>query len=230
MECPPLAPGKLRLYSMRFCPYCHRCLLVLQAKSIPHEVINIDLKDKPEWHFKLHPAGKVPILQQDDKIIYESLLVCEYLDEAYGQTRLMSTDPYAKAKDKLFIEAAAAAASSLLKIQFNKDRKDELWAEFRGKLHVFEEELKERKGLFFSGEKPGFVDYMIWPFFTKSSVFIKLFPELKFPTSEEYPLLVQWMEAMKKDSVVAALNIEDHYVEYTRAAMLEGKKNFDVGL
>uniref|UniRef100_A0A131XVF6 Putative glutathione s-transferase n=1 Tax=Ixodes ricinus TaxID=34613 RepID=A0A131XVF6_IXORI len=229
MECPPLVAGKLRIYSMRFCPFCHRSLLVLQAKNIPHEIINLDLKNKPEWHFKLNPAGKVPILQQDDKILYESLVVSEYLDEAYGKTRLMSTDPYIRAKDKLFVEAATAAAMPMLKIHHNKDSKDELWAEFRGKLNLFEDELKERKSPFFSGNQPGFVDYMIWPFFPKASTFTIIFPELKFPTCREFPLLVQWMEAMKKDGAVTALKLEDHLVDYTRG-VLEGNTDYDVGL
>lgn len=229
MECPTLAPGKLRIYSMRFCPFCHRSLLVLQAKNIPHEVINLDLKNKPDWHFKLNPAGKVPILQQDDKILYESLVVSEYLDEAYGQTRLMSTDPYIKAKGKLFVEAATAAVMPMLKIHHNKDDRDKLWAEFRCKLNLFEDELKGSDGPFFSGNKPGFVDYMIWPFFPKALAFATIFPELNLPTSVEFPVLVQWMELMKKDCAVKALKLEDHLVEYTKG-VLEGNTDYDVGL
>jgi hypothetical protein len=33
-EFPPLTPGMLRLYSMRFCPYSQRVRLVLEAKKI----------------------------------------------------------------------------------------------------------------------------------------------------------------------------------------------------
>jgi hypothetical protein len=34
-EFPPLSKGKLRLYSMVFCPYALRARLVLAAKNIP---------------------------------------------------------------------------------------------------------------------------------------------------------------------------------------------------
>jgi glutathione S-transferase len=34
---------------MRFCPYAERTMLVLLAKGIPFDVVNINLKKKPEW-------------------------------------------------------------------------------------------------------------------------------------------------------------------------------------
>ena len=34
-EMPPLNPGKLRMYSMVFCPFAQRARLVLEAKNIP---------------------------------------------------------------------------------------------------------------------------------------------------------------------------------------------------
>merc|ERR1711963_939790 len=80
---PPLTKGKLRLYSMRFCPYGQRTRLVLAHKNIPHETINVDLKEKPEWFLERNPLGLVPTLEQDDKIVYESLITCEYLDDTY---------------------------------------------------------------------------------------------------------------------------------------------------
>ncbi|MCP6606353.1 glutathione S-transferase N-terminal domain-containing protein, partial [Klebsiella pneumoniae] len=56
----PVPEGQIRVYSMRFCPFAQRTLLVLKAKGIRHEVININLKNKPEWFFKKNPIGLVP--------------------------------------------------------------------------------------------------------------------------------------------------------------------------
>ena len=56
---PPKVPGKLRLYSMKYCPYAERVRIVLLAKNIPHDIVNVNLKDKPEWLFELHPEGRL---------------------------------------------------------------------------------------------------------------------------------------------------------------------------
>lgn len=56
-EQPPKDEGKLRLYSMEFCPYAHRARLILRAKGVPHDIVNINLLNKPEWYFKVHPEG-----------------------------------------------------------------------------------------------------------------------------------------------------------------------------
>ena len=46
---PPGNQEKIRLYSNRFCPYAKRVKLVLAFYDIPHETVNIHLKDKPDW-------------------------------------------------------------------------------------------------------------------------------------------------------------------------------------
>uniref|UniRef100_A0A8C9LRA7 Glutathione S-transferase omega n=1 Tax=Piliocolobus tephrosceles TaxID=591936 RepID=A0A8C9LRA7_9PRIM len=94
----PVPEGSIRVYSMRFCPFAERTLLVLKAKGIRHEVININLKNKPEWFFKKNPFGLVPVLENSQgQLIYESPITCEYLDEAYPGKKLLPDDPYEKA-------------------------------------------------------------------------------------------------------------------------------------
>lgn len=54
-----------------------RARLVLAAKGIPYECININLKDKPEWFFELNPGGKVPVIEHPNgKVMYESAICC----------------------------------------------------------------------------------------------------------------------------------------------------------
>lgn len=53
----------LRVYSMRLCPYAERARIILLAKKLPHEIVNIDLKKKPDWYLKINPQGKQYVMK-----------------------------------------------------------------------------------------------------------------------------------------------------------------------
>ena len=69
------------------------------------QTINVDLKAKPDWFLDIHPAGKVPtlILEEGD-VVFESLMVCDLLDEKYPEPKLHPLDPIQKAKDKMLLD------------------------------------------------------------------------------------------------------------------------------
>lgn len=54
------------------------------------------------WYLKLNRRAVVPTLIDGDKVIPESNVILEYLDEAYPQPALMPADPYARAKVRLW--------------------------------------------------------------------------------------------------------------------------------
>ncbi|XP_006880015.1 PREDICTED: glutathione S-transferase omega-1 isoform X1 [Elephantulus edwardii] len=129
----PVPDGLIRVYSMRFCPYARRTLLVLKAKGIKHEVININLKNKPEWFFTKNPEGLVPVLETSQgQLIYESSITCEYLDEVYPGKKLLPDDPYEKACQKMVFE-------------------------------LFSQVLTSKKTTFLGGNSVSMIDYLIWP-------------------------------------------------------------------
>lgn len=52
-----------------------RVRLILAAKNIPSEEVNIHLKVKPEWFLsRINPYGQVPVLEHEGKLIRESLI------------------------------------------------------------------------------------------------------------------------------------------------------------
>nr|APX61042.1 putative glutathione S-transferase omega class member 3b [Leptinotarsa decemlineata] len=120
---PPRVEGLLRVYSNKFCPFAQRVLLVLKAKEIPHDIVNINIFNKPEWYFNIHLEGKVPALLDGSKIIIESLDICEYIEETYPERPLYPSDPETKNKDKELIQKIGPASSLYLKCCFTKDEK-----------------------------------------------------------------------------------------------------------
>ena len=74
-------------------------------KTFRYETVNIHLRSKPEWFAKdINPLGKVPTLQIDDKIVYDSQICNEYIDEVYPGDESASRDPYQRAKDGMLLE------------------------------------------------------------------------------------------------------------------------------
>lgn len=217
--CPPLQDGKIRIYSMRFCPYAHRAVLVAIAKNVPHDVVNVNLKTKPEWLFQLNPLGKVPTLQLNSKeVLYESLILADYLDEAYPGRQLQASDPKQKAFDRLLVENFGKVQVHFYKLVYAGANEEEVKAHIEGirvSLAPFEKELEKRGTTYFGGnDAPGMPDYMIWPWIERLPV-VKLYhPALSDYESakKENPRLENWRQVMKEDPAVKAfyLTPEQH--------------------
>ena len=46
------------------------------------------------WYLKLNPNAVVPTLVDDGRVIIESTVICEYLDDVFSDPPLRSADPY----------------------------------------------------------------------------------------------------------------------------------------
>ena len=51
-----------------------RVRLVLAARGVDYEIIDINLKVKPDWFLDINPYGQVPVVEHKGKIIRESLI------------------------------------------------------------------------------------------------------------------------------------------------------------
>nr|XP_056706427.1 glutathione S-transferase omega-1-like [Euleptes europaea] len=187
---------------MRYCPFAQRTRLVLKAKAIDHEIININLKNKPDWIFKKNPLGLVPVLETSKgQLIYESPITCEYLDEAYPGKKLYPEDPYEKAYQKMLFEVF----SKLIPLSFkhllatrNGEEASALKEEFTEQLLKLEEILANRKTKFFGGDSVSMIDYLMWPWFER------LEPYQLHDCLNCAPTLKRWVESMKLDPAVQA--------------------------
>lgn len=82
-----------------------KLLYSLFSQLSSYDVVNCNLKEKADWLVERNPGGKVPVLEtKDGVVIYESLVVAEYLDEIFPSTRpLLPKDPYKRAQDRMHI-------------------------------------------------------------------------------------------------------------------------------
>ena len=110
---------KLTLVSHHLCPYVQRAAIVLAEKGVPFERVDIDLANKPDWFVKISPLGKVPLLrvQSDDggkeAILFESAVICEYLDESQPGARLHPEDALERAQHRAWMEFGSAVLGDI---------------------------------------------------------------------------------------------------------------------
>eukprot|EP00967_Tisochrysis_lutea_P153924 scaffold304779_cov30-Tisochrysis_lutea.AAC.1 len=72
---------QLTLFTNGLCPYAQRVGLAINWKGLPHEVIEIDLSNKPSWMRSRLGTTLVPAIELDCKPYSESLDICWLLDE-----------------------------------------------------------------------------------------------------------------------------------------------------
>lgn len=227
----PSAKGTLRMYGNRFCPYVYRVRLVLAAKNIPHEVINIHLQNKPEWYFAKNPEGKVPAIEFDNHILYESLIIADYLDQVYPQEKLWPNDPLEVAKGKIIIERVGKLAALNAKIYIHKDYT--VFKDIVAEFNVFNKILQKLQKQYFSGDKAGMVDYMIWPFIETALSFTEMglgenIPE--FLSIDERPAFTMWIEKLQNDPAVQKATVGKEILKKFFQTVLSGQIEFDIGL
>ncbi|KAG7163320.1 pyrimidodiazepine synthase-like [Homarus americanus] len=204
-KCPPLQAGVYRCYSMRFCPYAQRLLLVLAVKNIKHDVVNVNLKKKPEFLLEKNPQGKVPTLEKDGEIVYESMVTCEYLNEVHPDPPLYPSDPLKKAQDRMLIELWSKVSSATYKTYFaNGDQQvlKQASEDIKAGVDLFEAELSKRNTKFYAGDKPGMLDYMIWPWAERLPVAQELIGDADLLSQDRFPKMLSWMSIMKEDPAV----------------------------
>lgn len=79
---------KMTLYVYALCPYCARVLITLAECKLDCEVVTIDKQNKPDWFIQASPGGRAPLLSIDGHTIFESAIICEYLNDIAGNALL----------------------------------------------------------------------------------------------------------------------------------------------
>src|SRR3954451_23476107 len=94
---PPMA---FQPYKPQQSPSSQRVRFVLNAKGQPFEERKLDLlagdQLKPEY-LALNPNGVVPTLDHDGRIVIDSSVIIEYLDEVMPQQSFTPRDPVKRA-------------------------------------------------------------------------------------------------------------------------------------
>lgn len=91
----------LTLYTTADDIQCHRVRLLLAAKGVSYERVMVEPGQPPEDLVDLNPYASTPTLVDRDLVLYDTSVICEYLDERYPHPPLMPIDPLSRARLRL---------------------------------------------------------------------------------------------------------------------------------
>lgn len=190
--------NKLTLVSHNLCPYVQRAVIVLLEKRIPFKRIDIGLGNKPEWFLQISPMGKTPVLLVDSQAIFESAVICEYLDETISPL-LHPQDALERARHRGWMEFGSVILNAIGAF-YNAPDENVLTAKVADIASKFEQiEAQLSHGPYFAGERFGMVDAAFGPVFRYFDVFEE-FEEFGF--FRNVPRVRSWRSALaQRDSI-----------------------------
>jgi len=122
----------IKLHHHPDCPYSQKVRVVMAEKDLEYELVLVDLhasEQKSTEFLKLNPYGRVPVLVDDDVVVYDSTIINEYLDDEYPEPKLMPDESAARARvrmledysDMSFVPPTMVVLSELHKPEEQRD-------------------------------------------------------------------------------------------------------------
>lgn len=211
----------LTLISHPLCPFVQRAAIVLLEKNVKFDRINVDLSEKPDWFLAISPTGKVPLLkvrqpESADAILFESMVICEYLNDTQGGAPMYPADALLRAQSRAWIEFATQTFADGWQFLHARDSStaDTKLTAFRDRLGKLETAMSD--GPFFSGATFGMVDAAYAPLLRYFGLIDAKITEQVF---DGFPRISAWRWALEqrasvKEAVVA--NYADLFLAHLR--------------
>ncbi|EKM53398.1 uncharacterized protein PHACADRAFT_175813 [Phanerochaete carnosa HHB-10118-sp] len=162
-------PQDLVFYSGWFCPYVQRTWVALEERGIPYQYAEVNPYKKEKHFLEINPKGLVPAIEYKGQALYESLLLCEFLEDAYPNHKpnLLPADPVERTYARIWIDFITKNIvpnfMRLVQAQ-TADKQAAAREDFTKALRTYAEKVK---GPYFLGEEFSLVDVAIAPWIVR---------------------------------------------------------------
>lgn len=161
----------VEIFSAEVCPFAQRTRMVLIEKDVAHSLREVDLADKPDWFLDVSPYSKVPVIRHHGRVVYESAIINEYLDEVFPTPAMMPAEPGQRATARIWIDfmniKLLPCFYRLLMAQ-EPDKQAQEAETFRAHFRLMEAAMAaEGSGPYWFGDQLGLVDISLYPWFER---------------------------------------------------------------
>ena len=163
MHCPTAyeianMPAQIEIHGFRLCPFAWRTRLAAREKGVNFDWLPADASEPDPRSREHNPNRRSPLLRHGDFIIADSLVIIQYIDEAFEGPALQPGDAQGRARMRLSI----ADLSSIM-IDGRKELDDESRARAKAALGNLDAKLANGAD-WLGGDSPTLADIPIWPF------------------------------------------------------------------
>ncbi|KAL6305204.1 glutathione-S-transferase [Sparassis latifolia] len=165
-------PQDLVFYAGWFCPFVQRSWIALEEKGIPYQYKEVNPYKKEKRFLEINPKGLVPAVEYKGKALYESLIICEFFEDAYPSytPHLLPSDPFERAFVRLWVDfiskSIVPAFHRVIQAQDAEKQKAGL-EEFNRALRTLAEKVK---GPYFLGEQFSLIDVALAPWVVRDYI------------------------------------------------------------
>ncbi|XP_074343114.1 glutathione S-transferase U17-like [Apium graveolens] len=160
-----MSTRSVKLLGSFFCPYANRVKIALNLKSVAFDYLEEKMCSKSNLLLISNPVyQKVPVLIHDDKIICESLVIVEYIDQVWMDNgySILPSDPYDRSVARFWAAYVDDKLVLTLKDLLSSQGEDTIAVKERLEEAISALEvvfLKCSKGkAYFGGDDIGFID------------------------------------------------------------------------
>lgn len=209
--------SSVKLYCAWSCPFAQRAWIALLEKGVNFDYIETDPYQKTPELLAKNPRGLVPIIENEGKIVYDSPVCIEYVDEAFETGKhLMPKDPYERAKCRIwsdFISKKIVPFYYQMLVKDDESDREDAKEMIRKSMIELSLEM-DSEGPFFGGKTFGLVDIMLVPYTIRLCV-LKHYRSFELPEDSSFDRIRKWMKsAHAHESVIKTRAKEADLIDY----------------
>ncbi|XVF38103.1 hypothetical protein REPUB_Repub20aG0069400 [Reevesia pubescens] len=201
---------EVKLFGFWPSPFSRRIIWALKLKGVDYEYIEEDLPDKKSnLLLQYNPIHKmIPVLVHGGKVIAESLVILEYIDEVWPQNPLLPDDAYERYVARFWAKFIDEKTRTMWEFfqKFGEEQEKAINNNFEILRTIEEYGLGDKK--FFGGDKIGIAD-IVFGMVIHMLVPMEEVVGVKFIKADTFPRLHAWMKNFSEEPVIKD-NVPDH--------------------